>query len=115
MDRISYRPSRRRVLVTFAALACAGLRPSHANAATAAAAAPGPVGNRTPRRIVDMIGTNGWPGSAADIEMWRKMGINWGRGSVGPGQPDAPTEPMRVDKTGNRYDSNLPSVVLRNS
>ncbi len=62
-----------------------------------------------------MIGTNGWPGSAADIEMWHKMGISWGRGSVGPGQPDAPTQPMRVDKTGNRYDSDLPSVVLRNN
>jgi hypothetical protein len=62
-----------------------------------------------------MIGTNGWPGSAADIDMWHKMGISWGRGSVGPGQPDAPTEPMRVDRTGNRYDSDLPSVVVRNN
>lgn len=111
MDRMSYRPSRRRVLAAFAALACAGLRPMHAMAASAA----GPVGNRAARRITDMIGTNGWPGSAADIEMWRKMGISWGRGSVGPGQPDAPTQPMRVDKTGNRYDSDLPSVILRNN
>ncbi|WP_343225439.1 hypothetical protein [Paraburkholderia sp. C35] len=62
-----------------------------------------------------MIGTNGWPGTAADIEMWHRMGISWGRGSVGPGQPDAPTQPMRVDRTGNAFDSDLPSIILRNN
>ena len=70
---------------------------------------------RAARRITDLIGTNGWAGSAADIEMWRKMGISWGRGSVGPGQPDAETQPMRVDKTGTTFDSDLPSIVLRNN
>jgi hypothetical protein len=89
------------------------MRPVTAKAAVAPAASP--AGNRAARRITDLMGTNGWPGSADDIEMWRKMGISWGRGSVGPGQTDGPTDPMRVDGTGNRYDSDLPAVVLRNN
>ncbi|MEP9328145.1 hypothetical protein PPMP20_34195 [Paraburkholderia phymatum] len=114
MDRITYRPSRRRVLATLAALAYAGVRPFPAAAANSAGAS-GTTGSRAPRRITDLIGTNGWPGSAADIAMWQKMGISWGRGSVGPGQPEASTQAMRVDKTGNAYDSDLPSVILRNN
>ncbi|MEM5287895.1 hypothetical protein ACFQ3P_04950 [Paraburkholderia sabiae] len=113
MDRIKYQPSRRRVLTTLAALACAGLPPFRAHAANAAAS--GAAGSRAPRRMTDLIGTNGWPSSAADIAMWKKMGISWGRGSVGPGQPDASTQPMSVDRTGNRFDSDLPSVVLRDN
>ena len=62
----------------------------------------------------DMIGTNGWAGSASDLAMWREMGISWGRDSVGPGQPDSPSEPMRVDMTGVQYNSELPPVLLRN-
>src|SRR5579871_883113 len=53
------------------------------------------------RMITDLIGTNGWAGSAADLQMWRAMGISWGRGSVGPGQPDRPDEAMQIDKTGS--------------
>ncbi|SMG59900.1 hypothetical protein SAMN06265784_114116 [Paraburkholderia susongensis] len=64
--------------------------------------------------MTDLIGTNGWAGSAADIEMWRAMGISWGRGSVGPGQPDGPSETMRVDRTGVAFDSDLQSVLVRN-
>lgn len=105
---------RRQALRRLAALAGATLQLVQAKSLFAAPpdsgshAAPG-------RRITDMIGTNGWPGSADDIRMWREMGISWGRGSVGPGQPDSPGEPMRVDKTGARFDSDLPSVVIRNN
>ncbi|CAB3776312.1 hypothetical protein LMG28614_00189 [Paraburkholderia ultramafica] len=66
------------------------------------------------RRITDLIGTNGWPGSAGDVRMWRAMDISWGRGSVGPGQLDSPGELMRVDKTGPKFDSDLPLVLIRN-
>jgi hypothetical protein len=104
------------VLTTLAVLACAGLsslRPLRAEAAKSAGSSA--AGSRAPRRITDLIGANGWPGSPADIAMWQKMGISWGRGSVGPGQPDSSTQPMRVDKTGNSYDSDLPSAILRNN
>jgi hypothetical protein len=66
------------------------------------------------RRITDMIGTNGWAGSAVDIQMWREMGISWGRDSVGPGQPDS-SGPMRVDRTGPQFNGDLPSVVVSNN
>lgn len=62
-----------------------------------------------------MIGANGWPGSESDIAMWHEMGLSWGRGSVGPGQPDWSREAMRVDRTGSQYDSDLPSVLIRNN
>jgi hypothetical protein len=62
-----------------------------------------------------MIGTNGWPGSADDIAMWHNMGITWGRDSVGPGQPDSASDDMRVDKTGPRYDRDLPPVITSNN
>jgi len=67
------------------------------------------------RRITDMLGTNGWAGSASDLAMWREMGLTWGRDSVGPGQPDSPRDPMRVDRTGVQYNSELPPVVIRNN
>ena len=104
------------MLTTLTALACAGvssLRPLSAEAAKSAGS--GAAGSRAPRRITDLIGANGWPSSAADIAMWQKMGISWGRGSVGPGQPDSSVQPMRVDKTGNSYDGDLQSVILRNN
>jgi hypothetical protein len=66
------------------------------------------------RKITDLIGANGWAGSGADIQMWRAMGISWGRDSVGPGQRDGPEDAMRIDKTGPPFDGDLPSALIRN-
>lgn len=67
------------------------------------------------RRITQMIGANGWPVTDADVAMWRNMGITWGRDSVGPGQRNSPDDPIEVDKTGPRFDSDLTSALLRNN
>jgi hypothetical protein len=67
------------------------------------------------RSITDLIGSNGWAGSGADVQMWRAMGISWGRDSVGPGQPDGPQDAMQIDKTGPGFDGDLPSALIRNN
>ncbi|SEJ81711.1 hypothetical protein [Paraburkholderia diazotrophica] len=113
MYRNRSRQGRRRALKTLAALACVGLPGMRTTPVAFAADAAGK--QREARRMTDMIGTNGWPGSDADISMWRAMGISWGRGSVGPGQPDSAKQAMRVNGTGNAYDSDLPSAILRNN
>ncbi|MFT4067055.1 hypothetical protein [Paraburkholderia sp.] len=114
MDRVKTRAGRRRALRVFAALAAEAAVPlSHVTSAHALIPDTPPPRARA-RMMTDLIGTNGWAGSAADIEMWRAMGISWGRGSVGPGQPDRPGEIMRIDRTGSSFDSDLPSVLIRN-
>lgn len=105
---------RRRALSKLAALATAILPLTRPNASFALASNSRSPGARG-RRITDMIGTNGWPGSAGDLAMWREMGLTWGRDSVGPGQPDSPREPMRVDRTGVQYNSELPPILNRNN
>jgi|GEM_PF-738826 len=112
MDRVKTRAGRRRALRLLAALAAEAAVPlsyfAPARAVTRDAPPP------RARMITDLIGTNGWAGSSADIEMWRAMGISWGRGSVGPGQPDRRGETMRIDRTGSAFDGDLPSVLIRN-
>ncbi len=102
-----------------AALAGAAVLPftraARANTAPSSLPDPRGAGVASARKITDMIGTNGWATSPSDLEMWRTMGLTWGRGSVGPGQPDSRAEPLRVDETGTQFDSNLPSVVIRNN
>jgi hypothetical protein len=51
----------------------------------------------------------------ADVAMWKAMGIRWGRDSVGPGQRNAPDDPVRVDKTGAAFDHDLPPVIVQNN
>ncbi|CAN7270533.1 hypothetical protein [Paraburkholderia terricola] len=105
---------RRRALSKLAALAAAML-PLARPTASFAAVADSQLQASRGRRITDMLGTNGWAGSASDLAMWREMGLTWGRDSVGPGQPDSPRDPMRVDRTGVQYNSELPPVVIRNN
>lgn len=62
-----------------------------------------------------MIGSNGWAGSDSDVAMWQKMGISWARGPVGPGQAHGAMDVMRVDKTGNGSDVDLPSLIIHNN
>ncbi|WP_162877990.1 hypothetical protein [Trinickia diaoshuihuensis] len=66
------------------------------------------------RRMSQLIGANGWPMTPADVAMWKAMGIGWGRDSVGPGQRNAPDDPVEVDKTGAAFDHDLPPVILQN-
>ncbi|MBB5503061.1 hypothetical protein HDG37_007300 [Paraburkholderia sp. MM5384-R2] len=108
------RAGRRRALRTLAALAAGAAAPlSTLRPALALVPDPAPANARA-RMMTDLIGTNGWAGSKADIEMWRAMGISWGRDTVGPGQPDRPGEAMRIDKTSSAFDVDLPSALLRN-
>lgn len=114
MHRTISRAGRRRALRTLAALAGATLQLAHGKTTPSALPAPG-VRETRGRRITEMIGTNGWAGTASDVEMWREMGISWGRGSVGPGQSDMHGGAVHVNKTGSQFDSDLPSVVIRNN
>ncbi|MGF6855310.1 hypothetical protein OKW29_004197 [Paraburkholderia sp. CI3] len=114
MDRMKTRAGRRCALRTLAALAAGAAAPlSTLRPALALVPDPAPANARA-RMMTDLIGTNGWAGSAADIEMWRAMGISWGRDTVGPGQPDRPGEAMRIDKTSSAFDIDLPPALLRN-
>ncbi|MGV2288061.1 hypothetical protein AAHK20_05045 [Trinickia sp. YCB016] len=106
--------NRRRALRTLAALAGAAFQLTYMKRSLAVVRDSHSIEPRG-RRITDLIGTNGWAGSVSDVQMWREMGITWGRGSVGPGQPDGPEDPMRVDRTGAQFDSDLPSLVIGNN
>lgn len=105
---------RRLALRTLAALGCTsleGLWPAVASAATRRA-------SETPfagPRITDMMGSNGWAGSPIDTAMWKKMGLTFGRGPVGPGQPNGPSDIMRVDKTENDNNVDLGPLILHNN
>ncbi len=70
---------------------------------------------REDRRITQMIGANGWPNTASDVRMWNKMGIGWGRDSVGPGQPYSAHDSMQIGRTGPDFIDDLPSTILRNN
>lgn len=108
------RTGRRRALRTIAALVSAAIPLVYGK--TSPSGGTGTQGRSSGgRRITDMIGANGWAGASRDVEMWRQMGISWGRDSVGPGQPDSPREPIRVDKTGSQFDNDLPSALLLNN
>jgi hypothetical protein len=114
MDRVNTRAGRRRALRVLAALAAEAAVPLAYVAPAHALKPDAPPPRARARMITDLIGTNGWASSTADIEMWRAMGISWGRGSVGPGQPDRRGENMRIDRTGSAFDSDLQSVLIRN-
>jgi hypothetical protein len=107
---------RRRALL--AALAAAGAASSvgapaaQALRKTAAGARSESTGER---RMSQLIGSNGWPITSADIAMWKAMGISWGRDSVGPGQRHSPDDPVEVDKTAAAFDHDLPPVILQNN
>ena len=66
------------------------------------------------RRMAQLIGANGWPMTAADVAMWKAMGLSWGRDSVGPGQRNSPDDAVEVDKTGAAFDHDLPPVIVQN-
>ncbi|WP_244831381.1 hypothetical protein [Caballeronia sp. TF1N1] len=68
-----------------------------------------------PRRITDLIGSNGFPQTPTDICMWREMGLTWGRDSVGPGQPNSSSDAMNVSKTSPGFDVDLSSCISRNN
>ncbi|MBP0594418.1 hypothetical protein J8I87_33090 [Paraburkholderia sp. LEh10] len=108
------RRNRRLVLHTLAALGLTSLRPLW-SPVVAATTRPSSAARSTGRRMTEMIGSNGWPGSDSDIAMWKKMGITWARGPVGPGQAHSASDEMRVDKTGNGNGSDLPPVIIRNN
>jgi len=114
MNRVKVHRGRRRALRTFAALAAGAIVPPVLPESALALTQVAQRQRAQARLMTNLIGTNGWAGSAADIEMWRAMGISWGRGSVGPGQPDRPGETMRSDKTGAAFDSDLSPVLIRN-
>jgi hypothetical protein len=111
--RVSNGAGRRRALRILAALAGAAIPLARGKTALTTISGARPLNARA-RTITDLIGTNGWAGSASDFQMWRAMGISWGRGSVGPGQPDRPGEAMRIDRTGSAFDGDLPSVLIQN-
>jgi hypothetical protein len=67
------------------------------------------------RWITQMIGANGWPGTASDVLMWKNMGIDWGRDDVGPGQRYSADSRMQIDKTGPAFSVDLATTILRNS
>jgi hypothetical protein len=102
--------SRRRVLCTFAAFAGSALN--------VASATTGPQRTRVAntvlggRRITQLVGANGGPGTDDDVLMWQNMGISWARDSIGPGQRYSVHSPMDVDKTGSAYDANLPASLM---
>ncbi|MGF6853348.1 hypothetical protein [Paraburkholderia sp. CI3] len=81
----------------------------------AASARQGSASQAVGRRITDLIGSNGWASSPRDVAMWKEMGISWARGPVGPGQAHGASDPMRVDKTGNNNESDLPPVIIQNN
>ncbi|NML30367.1 hypothetical protein [Paraburkholderia antibiotica] len=114
MDRLKIRAGRRRVLRALAALGAGAALPLSRITPARALIQDAPPSRPQARMMTDLIGTNGWATSPTDLQMWRAMGISWGRGSVGPGQPDRPGENMRIDKTGSTFDSDLPSVLIRN-
>jgi hypothetical protein len=107
MDRTDYEAGRRRALQLLAALTSTTLYPTLALSKGKSSGATGG------RKITEMIGANGWPLSASDIEMWHEMGITWGRDVVGPGQVTS-TSPMRVDKT-MPVNTDLPPILIRNN
>ncbi|WP_429446778.1 hypothetical protein [Paraburkholderia sp. 40] len=105
---------RRRALCLLGGIVCAALDPALAvstGPSLSAGSGAGP-GGTVGRKITDMIGANGWPGSPSDIAMWHEMGITWGRDVVGPGQPNSAMDPMRVDRTMSNAD--LPPILIRN-
>ncbi|MFM0340768.1 hypothetical protein [Paraburkholderia fungorum] len=105
--------ARRRALRTLAALAGAAMPLARGKTASALTPESGSAGDRG-RRITELIGSNGWAGAPGDVQMWRAMGISWGRSSVGPGQPDGPEDVMRIDKTSSAFDSDLPPALIAN-
>jgi hypothetical protein len=107
--------ARRKFLMALAAAAAAGVDVEAANAWIARKARVVATAASGDRRITQLIGANGWPVTNADVAMWRNMGITWGRDAVGPGQRNSPVDPMEIDKTGPRFDSDLPSAILRNN
>lgn len=113
MAKVTNSAGRRRALRILAALAGAAI-PLVREKSALALASKSQLPDVRARRITDLIGTNGWAGSTGDLQMWRAMGISWGRGSVGPGQPHGPDEAMRVDKTGVAFDADLPTVLVQN-
>lgn len=113
MVKVTNSAGRRRALRVLAALAGAAIPLTKGTGAFASTPKSQALNARS-RRITDLIGTNGWAGSAGDLQMWRAMGISWGRGSVGPGQPDGPEEAMRIDRTGSAFDGDLPTVLIQN-
>nr|WKF61683.1 hypothetical protein HUO10_006215 [Paraburkholderia busanensis] len=116
IDTLAHFAGRRRILRLLAA--CAGMATPLARARTALSLSAGAPGTQAhgmhERRITQLIGSNGWAGAPDDVEMWRAMGISWGRGSVGPGQPHSPLDVMRVDKTSSAFDADLPPALLAN-
>jgi hypothetical protein len=78
----------------------------------AAPAATPPQSNQ--RRITDLMGSNGWPGSDDEIGVWKRMGLRWGRDSAGPGQANSPDSPMDVSKSGPGT-MDLARIILRNN
>jgi len=105
---------RRRVLVTLAALAGSKVNTAFATFTTSLNGSTADE-IRSDRRITQMIGANGWPENSSDLQMWRNMGISWGRDSVGPGQPYSVRDPMQIVKTGPNFTDNLPSIVRHNN
>ncbi len=67
------------------------------------------------RKMTELIGSNGWPMSSADVRVWQTMGLTWGRDSVGPGIERPPGDRVEVDKTGAGFASDLPTIVARNN
>lgn len=65
------------------------------------------------RRITDLIGSNGWPGSEEDVVVWKNMGLRWGRDSAWP-DAKSPYGPFNVTKSGPG-NADLPSTILRNN
>ncbi|MFM0136260.1 hypothetical protein [Caballeronia grimmiae] len=104
---------KRRTLLRLASLAASLALPSHGLSAQTLGECPALASG--PRRMSDLIGSNGWAGSPSDICMWKEMGISWGRNSVGPGQPNSPDDMMNVSKTSSAFDVDLAGAILRNN
>jgi hypothetical protein len=110
-DQFEFSHRRRALLVAMAAAGAASSVGASPASMRRVASAPG----GGTRRISQLIGANGWPVTPADIDMWKAMGITWGRDSVGPGQRHSPEDPVEVDKTGAAFDHDLPPAILQNN
>jgi hypothetical protein len=107
------RVGRRRALRTLAALAGAAIPLTRSGPALAQTSGSSSLRGQGPR-MSQLIGSNGWAGSPGDVDMWRAMGISWGRDSVGPGQAHGADDVMNVDRTNPTFASDLTPALLSN-
>lgn len=112
LRKIEVKLAARCARVAFALAALGGALQSTTTRADTIASPPGSPVRHT---ITQLIGSNGWPTSDEDVRYWQRMGLAWGRDSVGPGQTGPHEDAMHIDRTGPSYGLDLPPIILRNN